>query len=241
MKKAITFLLCTFLLVTVLAGCSAKETDDTSAGNNPAGSSQASKEEDTDSDSLEKAADSDGSDDENEDSGAELENLLDGLHHVEIEIDGFGTIALELDADTAPISVTNFVSLAKDGFYDGLTFHRIIDGFMIQGGDPLGNGTGGSNTTIKGEFSGNGVKNSISHKRGVISMARSSDPDSASSQFFIVHKDSAFLDGEYAAFGHVTDGIEIVDKICQDTPVKDSNGTVDSDDQPVIKAVRVTD
>ena len=133
------------------------------------------------------------------------------------------------------------MSLAKDGFYDGLTFHRIIDGFMIQGGDPAGNGTGGSEKTIKGEFSSNGVENGISHVRGVISMARSGDPDSASSQFFIVHQDSTFLDGQYAAFGHVTEGMEIVDAICADTPVQDDNGTVAWWDQPVITSIRITD
>ena len=164
-----------------------------------------------------------------------------GLHHAEIEIQDYGTITLELDGTAAPITVENFVSLAKDGFYDGLTFHRIIDGFMIQGGDPAGNGTGGSEKTIKGEFSSNGVENGISHVRGVISMARSGDPDSASSQFFIVHQDSTFLDGQYAAFGHVTEGMEIVDAICADTPVQDDNGTVAWWDQPVITSIRITD
>ena len=153
----------------------------------------------------------------------------------------FATIELELDPDTAPVSVTNFIRLAGDGFYDGLTFHRIISGFMIQGGDPKGNGTGGSDQTIKGEFSENGVENDISHVRGVISMARSNNPDSASSQFFIVHEDSLFLDGNYAAFGHVTEGMDVVDKICEDTPVQDDNGTVDKDDQPVITSVRMID
>ncbi len=172
---------------------------------------------------------------------SEDEEYLEGLHHVEIEVKDYGTISLELDADTAPISVTNFIQLAKDGFYDGLTFHRIISGFMIQGGDPRGNGTGGSDKTIKGEFSQNGVENDISHERGVISMARSNDPDSASSQFFIMHEDTPSLDGNYAAFGHVTEGIEIVDKICEDTPVQDNNGTVDPDDQPVITSVKVID
>lgn len=172
--------------------------------------------------------------------GAEGEEaLLSGLHYAEIEVKDYGTISLELDADTAPITVTNFVKLAEDGFYDGLTFHRIIDGFMIQGGDPLGNGTGGSEETIKGEFSENGVENPISHERGVISMARAMDPDSASSQFFIVHQDSTYLDGQYAAFGHVTEGMEIVDAICADTPVQDNNGTVAAEDQPVITSVKI--
>lgn len=168
-------------------------------------------------------------------------SLLSGKHHVEINVKDYGTIKVELDADTAPITVTNFVKLAKEGFYDGLTFHRIISGFMIQGGDPEGNGTGGSDETIKGEFSSNGVENNISHKRGVISMARSSDPDSASSQFFIMHQDGTYLDGEYAAFGEVTDGMDVVDEICENTPVTDDNGTVEADEQPVIESVTVTD
>ena len=123
-----------------------------------------------------------------------------GKHHAKIKVKDYGTIEVELDGDTAPITVANFIKLVNEKFYDGLTFHRIMSGFMIQGGDPLGNGTGGSDETIKGEFSSNGVENNISHKRGVISMARSSDPDSASSQFFIMHQDSTYLDGEYAAF-----------------------------------------
>ena len=164
-----------------------------------------------------------------------------GLHHAEIEIENYGTITLELDADTAPITVENFCTLAGDGFYDGLTFHRIISGFMIQGGDPDGTGSGGSDKTIKGEFFSNGVENNISHVRGVISMARSDAPDSASSQFFIVHEDSTFLDGEYAAFGHVTSGMEIVDDICADTPVEDGDGTVSWWNQPKITAIRILD
>ena len=143
----------------------------------------------------------------------ENENLLTGKHYVEITVKDYGKIDLELDADVAPITVTNFINLVNGNFYDGLTFHRIIDGFMIQGGDPLGNGTGGSDKTIKGEFSDNGVNNSISHVRGVISMARSNSYDSASSQFFIVHEDSTFLDGKYAAFGKVTSVMDIVDKL----------------------------
>ena len=181
-----------------------------------------------------------GSKDKSEASAGDAD-LLNGLHYAEIEVEDYGTISLELDADTAPITVTNFVNLAKDGFYDGLTFHRIIDGFMIQGGDPLGNGTGGSDETIKGEFSDNGVENDISHVRGTISMARSSDPDSASSQFFIVHQDSTYLDGQYAAFGHVTDGMDVVDTICEDTPVQDNNGTVAAEDQPVITSITISE
>ena len=164
-----------------------------------------------------------------------------GKHHAEIVVKNYGTIALELDADVAPITVENFANLVNEGFYNGLTFHRIISGFMIQGGDPLGNGTGGSSKTIKGEFASNGVKNSISHVRGTISMARSSMPNSASSQFFIVHQDSTFLDGQYLAFGTVTSGMEVVDKICADTTVEDDNGTVAKNNQPVIEKITIID
>lgn len=164
---------------------------------------------------------------------------ISGKHQVEIKVKDYGTIKVELDADVAPITVANFLNLAKEGFYDGLTFHRIINGFMIQGGDPKGNGTGGSDKTIKGEFSGNGVENNISHVRGTISMARSQAKDSASSQFFIVHKDSTYLDGQYAGFGTVTEGMEIVDQICEDAVVEDNNGTVAKANQPVIESITV--
>ena len=164
-----------------------------------------------------------------------------GKHHVEIEVQDYGTIAVELDGDAAPITVDNFLKLAKEGFYDGLTFHRIIDGFMIQGGDPRGDGTGGSDETVVGEFAENGVENPISHVRGTVSMARSSDKNSASSQFFIVQTDSTYLDGQYAAFGHVTDGMDIVDAICKNIRTTDRNGTVAPENQPVITAVRVLD
>ena len=164
-----------------------------------------------------------------------------GKHHVEIAVKDYGTIAVELDGDAAPITVENFLKLAGDGFYDGLTFHRIISGFMIQGGDPLGNGTGGSDQTIKGEFSANGVENNLSHTRGAISMARSMANDSASSQFFIVHEDSTFLDGQYACFGYVTDGMDVVDAICEAVPVTDNNGTVAAENQPVIESIKVID
>ena len=147
----------------------------------------------------------------------------------------------ELYPEIAPQSVGNFISLANSGFYNGLTFHRIIDGFMMQGGDPLGNGTGGSDNTIKGEFSQNGVENNLSHTRGAISMARSTDMDSASSQFFIVQSDSTYLDGQYACFGYVTDGMDIVDKICKNAVTTDSNGSVDAENQPVINSIKITD
>ena len=168
--------------------------------------------------------------------------LLTGKHHAEIEIKDYGTIKVELDADVSPVTVTNFVNLANTGFYDGLTFHRIIKGFMIQGGDPDGNGTGGSDINIKGEFKSNGVENNISHVRGTISMARAMDYDSASSQFFIVQEDSTYLDGEYAAFGTVTEGMDIVDKICDDKkPEDESSGLVVSDEQPVITTIKIVD
>ena len=164
-----------------------------------------------------------------------------GIHHAEIEVKDYGTIKLELDGDTAPITVQNFMDLANAGFYDGLTFHRIMDGFMIQGGDPLGDGMGGSDKNIKGEFAANGVDNNISHVKGVISMARAQDPDSASSQFFITVADSDFLDGQYAAFGHVTEGQDVADKIAADAKPLDDNGTIAPEDQPVITAVRIID
>ena len=162
------------------------------------------------------------------------------LHQVEIKIEKYGTIKLTLDETIAPITVQNFIKLANEGFYDGLTFHRIMEGFMMQGGDPNGDGTGGSPNKIKGEFAINGVSNPLPHVRGVISMARLSYPyDSASSQFFIMHTDYPSLNGSYAAFGWVTSGIEIVDAICENTPVVDRNGTVLSKDQPKIVSVRV--
>lgn len=164
-----------------------------------------------------------------------------GKHHVAITVRDYGTITVELDADAAPITVQNFLDLADSGFYDGLTFHRIIEGFMIQGGDPEGTGMGGSDKTIKGEFSANGVENPLSHTRGAISMARSSAMDSASSQFFIVQKDSTFLDGQYACFGYVTNGMDVVDAIAADAQPTDGNGTIPADQQPVIESVKVLD
>lgn len=224
MKKFIVSFLCAGVLALSLTGCGSKQEDPA-----PADADQAADPEGNDAD-----ADAD-------DPEAAGEDLLSGLHHVEIEIEDYGTISLELDADTAPVSVTNFIQLADDGFYDGLTFHRIIEGFMMQGGDPNGDGTGGSDRNIKGEFANNGVENDISHVRGVISMARAMDPDSASSQFFIVHQDSTFLDGDYAAFGHVTEGIEVVDEICTSAQPTDGNGSIAPEAQPVIKTIKVID
>ncbi len=156
-----------------------------------------------------------------------------------IEVENYGNIVFTLRQDAAPVSAANFVSLAKEGFYDGLTFHRIINGFMIQGGDPNGNGSGGSGKSITGEFKSNGHDNPISHVRGVVSMARAQDPNSGSSQFFIVQTDSTYLDGDYAAFGEVTEGMDVVDQICSQVPVQDKNGTVAAADQPVITSVTI--
>lgn len=164
-----------------------------------------------------------------------------GVCHAEITIKDYGTMKLELDGSAAPISVGNFIKLAKEGFYNGLTFHRIIDGFMIQGGDPQGTGFGGSGQTIKGEFADNGVENPISHVKGVISMARGDEYDSASSQFFITVADSTFLDGHYAAFGRVTEGMEIAEKIAKDAKPVDDNGTIPAEQQPVIETIVITD
>lgn len=160
-------------------------------------------------------------------------------YFADIDIEGYGVITVKLDQDSAPITTENFVTLAEEGFYDGLTFHRIIAGFMMQGGDPTGTGMGGSDDNIVGEFRLNGYSNNLSHTRGAISMARSMDPDSASSQFFIVHEDSTFLDGQYAAFGYVTEGIEVVDRVCDEARPIDQNGTIPRDRHPVMNSVTI--
>lgn len=162
-----------------------------------------------------------------------------GAYTAVIEVADYGRITLALDASAAPETVKNFVSLAREGFYDGLTLHRIIDGFMVQGGDPNGDGTGGSGTSIKGEFSANGVENKLSHTRGAVSMARAEDYDSASSQFFIVHEDSSYLDGSYAVFGYVTEGMDVVDAICAAAKPMDNNGTIAPEEQPVITSITI--
>ncbi|MBR5515235.1 MAG: peptidylprolyl isomerase [Clostridia bacterium] len=171
-------------------------------------------------------------------SSEELEKATERKINAIIELENGGVIKLELYPDLAPETVDNFVTLASENFYDGLIFHRVIKDFMVQGGDPEGNGTGGSENKIKGEFSANGFVNLLSHKRGVISMARRGDSyDSASSQFFICHADSTFLDGQYAAFGCVTEGMDVVDEI--------ANVTTDSNDKPledvVIKNIRIAE
>ena len=205
MKKKFSFLLVLAVLVMGLSACGGSKSDTTSETKAPKATETAEATKKPESKTTD----------------------TKGKHHAKIKVKDYGTIEVELDGDTAPITVANFVKLVNEKFYDGLTFHRIMSGFMIQGGDPLGNGTGGSDETIKGEFSSNGVENNISHKRGVISMARSSEPDSASSQFFIMHQDADYLDGQYAAFGKVTKGMSVVDKICEDVTPTDGNGMVD--------------
>ncbi len=164
-------------------------------------------------------------------------------HHAAIKIKNYGTVHVELFGNEAPITVNNFVKLANDRFYNGLTFHRIMEDFMAQGGCPEGNGRGDSGTDIKGEFTANGVNNPVKHVRGVISMARGNEPDSASSQFFIVHKtsenNSKSLDGNYAAFGMVTDGMEVIDAMIEDTVKKGYTESVPSYDQPVIESITI--
>ena len=172
---------------------------------------------------------------------------ISGKHHAQIVVRDYGTITVELDADMAPTTVDNFLKLADEGFYDGLTFHRIYPYFMIQGGSPNGDGVGGSGTNIFGEFKSNGWdKNTISHVRGTISMARTKAPDSASSQFFIVHEDSTYLDGDYAAFGTVTEGMDVVDALCDwvasGAVLCDSNGVIQNvEEMPIIETVKVID
>ncbi len=178
-------------------------------------------------------------DEEAEDQTVEAAEMGE-VYDVTIKVKDYGTIEAQLYPEVAPQTVENFVKLAKEGFYDGLTFHRIMDGFMIQGGDPTGTGMGGSDENVVGEFAANGYDNPLSHTRGVLSMARANDPNSASSQFFIVQSDSEFLDGNYAAFGKVTSGMDVVDKICEDAQPTDNNGTIPASEQPVIESITVT-
>lgn len=215
MKKLLVVFTALVLCLSVLAGCGKKEEKETTT------------EAPTEAETTEPDV-------------VEVE-LLKGTHHVKIEVKDYGTIEAELYADIAPLTVTNFIDLANSGFYDGLTFHRIMSGFMIQGGDPTGTGRGGSDYCITGEFSANGFVNTLSHERGVLSMARATDYNSASSQFFIMHVDYPALDGQYAAFGKVTSGMEVVDAICEATPVQDDNGTVLPEDQPTITKITVID
>ena len=212
MNKMIKTLLAA-LMATSLAGC---------------GSSTSFTSSDSETETENTAAETSGEDD-----------LIHDTVYVEMDIEDYGKVVLELDGSQAPITVTNFVNLVNSQFYDGLTFHRIMDGFMVQGGDPTGTGFGGSSQTIKGEFSNNGVENNISHKTGVISMARSSNMDSASSQFFICVADDEFLDGSYAAFGHVSEGLDVMMQIAKDAEPIDDNGTIPAENQPKINNMKV--
>ena len=222
--KKLIALLCTVSLLFCFAGCGSENET------NPA--------------DLESGINSSG---QSEPSGEPAEGGI-GTHHAVITVKDMGEIKLELYGDTAPVTVQNFIDLANAKFYDGLTFHRVDKGFMIQGGDPNGNGTGGSGKEIKGEFTENGFNNPISHTRGVISMARAGNPyndapyyNTASSQFFIMHEDTPAIDGKYAAFGKVTEGMAIVDKIAN-TPVTDAaSGAVAKENQPIIESIRITD
>ena len=169
--------------------------------------------------------------------GITLDETL--TYFADIEIKGYGTVTVKLDQTAAPITVANFVELAQSGFYDGLTFHRIMEGYMMQGGDPEGTGFGGAENTIVGEFKANGYDNPLSHTRGAVSMARSQAYNSASSQFFIVQRNYKSWDGQYAVFGYVTEGMETVDKVCADAEPIDGNGTIPAGNQPVMTSVKI--
>lgn len=237
-RKILAMLMVAALSAGMLAGCGSDNTKEESKSTEAADTKESTEEnkdtEETKEESTDESADqsegteeevsgfTDGSGDgEDTDTADDTSTVLDtsepltGLHHAEIEVKDYGTIKVELDADTAPISVTNFVKLAQEHFYDGLTFHRIIDGFMIQGGDPEGTGIGGPGYSIHGEFSNNGFTNNLKHTPGVLSMARTMMPNSAGSQFFIMHAAAPHLDGEYAGFGKVIEGMENVNKIAE--------------------------
>lgn len=173
--------------------------------------------------------------------GTYTPDLLDEgkTYYADIDIKDYGKITIKLNQAQAPVTCANFVALAESGFYDGLTFHRIISGFMMQGGDPEGTGMGGSDNNIVGEFSANGYENNIMHLRGTVSMARASDPNSASSQFFICHDDCVSLDGKYAAFGTVEEGMDVVDTVCFEAEPTDNNGTIPAENQPIMNSVTI--
>ena len=246
-KMLMALLLCLVLALCCAACGSGTESTAGSTGTASAAGTTETVPSSSETDTEQETADATGLDEN------ELPIMTDGgelpaageheLHHVQIQIRDYGTVNLVLDATEAPLTVQNFLDLAGSGFYDGLTFHRIMDGFMIQGGDPLGTGSGGSGATIKGEFSANGWENSISHVPGVISMARSQNMDSASSQFFICVGDASFLDGQYAAFGWTADeeSLQIVCQIAADARPVDNNGTIPAAQQPVIESVTVVD
>lgn len=258
MKKLLSLLM-TFMLAFALTACSSNSssesttTETSEESSESTDSSEPSKEE---SETSEEKSDesSESSKDESKDesstdtssdkddestSDADMPGSTTGgkKYKATIDVKDYGTIVVELDEGIAPQTVQNFVDLAESGFYDGLTFHRIIDGFMIQGGDPNGDGTGGADKTVYGEFKANGFNNTLDHTRGVISMARSQGYNSGSSQFFIVQEDHPELNEQYAGFGHVIEGMEVVDAIAQAAEPTDNNGTIEKDAQPVINSV----
>ena len=224
---------------------SASDSSKSSANNDGKSSGSSSANNDTKSSGSSSASAPSGSADSDAYAGSYKipKNAVKGT----ITVKDYGEIEFALIPDVAPITVENFKALVNSKFYDGLTFHRIMQGFMIQGGDPKGDGTGGNDKKIKGEFSANKVDNPLTHQRGVLSMARAMMPDSAgsqdfnsaSSQFFIVQQDSNFLDGQYASFGVVTKGMSVVDKICKDAKPTDGNGTIPKDQQPVIEKITI--
>ena len=221
MKKYLFIVLCVVLLFTV--GCNNEDTEEELNGDTANVANEDENEGDTNM--------------PNEDVNNEVVEVPAIITGSIVMEDG-GVIEFELYPHIAPQSVRNFVYLSRQGFYDGLAFHRIISGFMIQGGCPDGNGTGGPGHSIVGEFADNGIENPLSHVRGVISMARSAPYDSAGSQFFICHGDSTFLDDAYAAFGMVTSGMDVVDRLAQ-TPVTDGNGSVAPENMPVIRSITI--
>ena len=241
MRKYLCFCLAALLLLGMTA-CGSTATQTSTPTDNPATTAQPveSSAPATDTDlEYEPLPASDG-DLEIEPLPASDSDLNAGPVRIVLSVRDYGDVTLELYPDKAPITVENFVNLARAGFYDGLTFHRIMDGFMIQGGDPNGNGTGGSGATIKGEFSANGVENDLKHVKGTISMARNSvNMDSASSQFFITVVDYPSLNGQYAAFGRVVEGMDVVTKIAANAKPIDNNGTIPADQQPVIEHMTV--
>ena len=227
MKKTNKWLMAAFAACVLLTGC----TSTMISTGGTAGTSDASDTSKTEETAAEESSTEEGDNTMSETSNSQVTAVID--------IKDYGTITVALDKSAAPETVENFVSLAQSGFYDGLTFHRIMEGFMMQGGDPTGTGMGGSDKQIKGEFSANGVDNPLSHTRGTISMARSQDMNSASSQFFICHQNALFLDGQYAAFGQVTDGMDVVDRVCTEAEPVDDNGTIPAENQPVINSIKI--
>ena len=218
MKKWMKICLMAAASAMLLAGCGTKDnTAETTAVETTA---KAEDTKETETEKAEETTRAAASETAETTEAAEENSELDlaaaaGKHHVEITVKDYGTINVELDGDAAPITVANFLDLAGNGFYDGLTFHRIISGFMIQGGDPEGSGMGGPGYSIKGEFNINGFQNDLKHTKGVLSMARAQHPDSAGSQFFIMHENAPHLDGQYAAFGMLTEGVDVLNKIAE--------------------------